>query len=173
MKRKVLFSFLVVLTVSFVYGAPAKTNAKNASKQQSAAKKAAMAETGAIDLSSFMSVDSWALKYNEEAYTLTANGCEYFQFPLPKALMPGQTINVHVKGINNGNSGFRCWTVDEKQTTNSNLYLSAAKDALPKGPFNRTYKLTATAPSSFIFFKGPQYGVMIENIVITSLSITY
>ncbi|MCR4743184.1 MAG: hypothetical protein K5866_10000 [Treponema sp.] len=140
----------------------------------SAAKAAAMAEEGAIDLGTYESVDSWAMTYDEDAYTLTMNGGEYFQFRLPTPLEAGQSVTVHITGTNTGTTGFRGWLVDDNQTTNADpLYLDSAFDGLPAGDFDITYTLNATNTSTYVFFKGPQWGTMIEGFTLKSLSVIY
>lgn len=145
-----------------------------AAPADSAAKVAAMAEEGALDLGSFEALDSWAMKYDAEAYTLYMNGGEYFQFRLPTPMNEGDVITVHITGTNEGKSGFRSWVIDDNQTTNSDpIYMGSAFDALPQGDFDITYTLNATKPSTCLFIKGPQWGTMIEKLTFKSVAVIY
>lgn len=126
-----------------------------------------------LDLSTWQTVDEFAVKYDEKAESLTINGGEYFQLPLPKELNDGDAIKVHLKGQNNGTSGFRSWTVDDVQTTNSDIYMDATFENLASGDFDLTYTLTAFAPSTYLFIKGPQWGTMLEKLTFTYVSVEY
>lgn len=126
-----------------------------------------------LDLSTWQTVDEFAIKYDAKAESLTINGGEYFQLPLPKELNDGEAIKVHLKGQNNGASGFRSWTVDEVQTTNSDIYMDATFENLPSGDFDLTYTLTAFAPSAYLFIKGPQWGTMLDKLTFTYISVEY
>lgn len=126
-----------------------------------------------LDLSTWQTVDEFAVKYDEKTESLTINGGEYFQLPLPTELNDGEVIKVHLKGQNNDSSGFRSWIVDEVQTTNSDIYMDATFENLPKGDFDLTYTLTAFAPSSYLFIKGPQWGTMLEKLTFTYISVEY
>ncbi|MCQ2593063.1 MAG: hypothetical protein MJ188_09805 [Treponema sp.] len=142
----------------------------------SAAKLAAMEEPGFIDLETWQTMDSFAMKFNKDAYTLTFNGGEYFQFPLPTEMVADSQITVHITGTNNGKAGFRSWVVDQNQTTLSDpLYLGFKPDGADyvEGDFDITYTLNATAPAMYLFIKGPQWGTMIDNLVIKSVAVTY
>lgn len=137
-------------------------------------KAAALAEEGAIDMATWQTVDKFAVKYDDEAYTIIMNGNEYIQFPLPETLAAGESITVHLTGTNYGKSGFRSWIVDDHQTTLSDpLYLDSAFDGLPAGDFDITYTLNTTADGMFLFIKGPVWGTMLENIVLKSVAVIY
>ncbi len=130
----------------------------------------AVAEDGAIEISMWDTVDSWAVSLNDDG-SVTMNGGEYIQWPLAEEIAAGTTVKVHLTGKNAGKSGFRSWLVDMNQSTNSNLYTDSTFDNLAQGDFDLTYTLTATNPSNYIFIKGPVYGTMIENLTIKSVSV--
>ena len=122
--------------------------------EDSAAKKAAMAEPGAVDLGTYETA-SMNVEYDAEKYELYVKETACFQFPLEHAIQCDDSITVHMTGINNGTAGFRCWTIDDHQTTNSNLYLDCVGEALAPGPFDITFTLTATSESVYFFVKAP------------------
>lgn len=126
-----------------------------------------------LDLSTWQTVDEFSVTYDEKKDSLTINGGEYFQLPLPTELNEDDAIKVHLKGINNGASGFRSWTVDDVQTTNSDIYMDATFENLASGDFDLTYTLTAFAPSTYLFIKGPQWGTMLDNLTFTYVSVEY
>lgn len=143
----------------------------------SAAKAAALELDGAIDMATWDALDKFAIKYNDEAYTLKLNGCEFVQFPLEKPLEAGDVITVNLKGVNTGKNGFRSWVVDDHQTTNcanpDGLYFTTKDPNFGDGDFDVTFQLEATAPSTFLFIKGIQWGTMIEGVTLTSVAVTY
>lgn len=140
-------------------------------------KAAALEEEGAIDMSTWQALDKFAIKYNDEAYTITMNGNEYIQFPLETPLEAGDVITVHLTGINTGKNGFRSWVVDDNQTTNcanpDGLYFTTKDPNFGDGEFDITYQLEATAHSTFLFIKGIQWGTMIEGVTLTSVAVLY
>lgn len=141
-------------------------------KEDSAAKKAALAEEGAVDLGLFETA-SLDVKYDEEAYELSVKDTQCFQFPLVHPIQEGESITVHMTGVNNGTSGFRCWTVDNNQTTNSDLYLDCIGEALAPGAFDITFTLTATAESTYFFVKAPSWDALIDDIVVKSVAVIF
>lgn len=151
-----------------------ETPAEPEAPADSPAKIAAMAEEGAIDLGTWESVDKFAIKYDADAYQIFMDGNEYIQFPLPETLEAGKSITVHLTGINEGESGFRSWIVDDHQTTLSDpLYLDSAFAGLPAGEFDLTYTLNTTADGMYLFIKGPQWGTMLSKITIKSVAVLY
>ena len=124
-----------------------------------------------LDLSTWETVDEFAVKYDAKADKLTIDGGEYFQIRLPQEVDDGNKITVHVKGTNNGKSGFRSWTVDDNQTTNSNVVTDFAFENLASGDFDVTYVLEPYAPSTYFFIKGPQWGTMLEKLTFSYLSV--
>ncbi len=174
MKKTLLSILMIASLVAFISCGSTKVEETPEAPADSAAKVAAMAEEGAIDMSSWQSMDKFAIKYDAEAYTIFMNGNEYIQFPLPEPLAAGATITVHLTGTNAGKSGFRSWVVDNNQTTNSDpLYMDSAFDGLASGDFDITYTLNATAESYFLFIKGPQWGTMLDSITLKSVAVIY
>lgn len=178
--KKVLSTLLMASLLAFVVScASTKEEIEDVAEApaESAAKIEAMAEDGAIDMSTWQSVDKFAIKYNADAYTITMNGNEYIQFPLETPIDAGDVITVHLTGINNGKNGFRSWVVDDHQTTNcanpDGLYYTTKDPNFGDGEFDITYTLEATAPSTFLFIKGIQWGTMIEGVTLTSVAVTY
>ena len=169
--KKSLLALCAVATL-FTFVSCASTEKAETAPVESAARKAALAEDGALDLATY-ETNGISVKYDAEAYTLNVKDTEVFQFRLPTPLETGQSITVHITGTNNGKVGFRSWLVDDVQTTNSNLYLDLIGEGLAAGDFDKTYVLTATAYSTYVFFKGPQYGTNIDNITMKSVSVKY
>lgn len=174
MKKSLLALCAVAALFAFVSCASTeKAEKKDAkAKEDSAARKTALSEKGAVDLATY-ETNGIAVKYDGESYTLNVKDTEVFQFRLPTPLEAGQSITVHITGTNNGKTGFRSWLVDDNQTTNSNLYLDVIGEAFPAGNFDKTYTLTATAYSTYVFFKGPKYGTNIDNITMKTVSTIY
>lgn len=138
----------------------------------SAAKEAALAIEGALDISAFDSNDKWAIKYNDAEYSLKVNGADFLWIPLNEEVAAGETITVRVIGTNNG-KGFRCWTMcDDVWTPASNQVADYTFDALPQGDFDVTLQLTTTDLSKYVFIKGPVYGTMLEKLTIKSVIVT-
>ena len=125
--KKTFLATVLLASVLALVSCASKEAAGAEEPKVSAAKTAALAEPGAIDMSTWKTVDKFAMKYDDEAYTLTCNGGEYFSFPLPVEMDTGDVITVHITGINKGETGFRSWVVNENQTTLSDpLYLDSA-----------------------------------------------
>ena len=174
--KKTLLATVFMAALFTLVSCASKKAAEEEVPGDSKAKLEALAEEGAIDLSTWQTVDKFAMKYNPEEYTLTCNGGEYFQFPLPVEMNAGDYITVHLTGTNNGDTGFRSWVVDNNQTTLSDpLYLDFKKDGADyvTGDFDITYTLNATAPATFLFIKGPQWGTMIDKLTIKSVAVIY
>lgn len=173
MKKTFLVTVLAAALMALVSCA-SKGAAADEGPKDSEARIAGLSEIGAIDLATWQTADKFAMKYNADEYTLTCNGGEYFQFPLPQEMAEGDVITVHLTGVNNGTSGFRSWVVDQNQTTLSDpLYLDSAFGGLPEGEFDITYQLNATAPAMYLFIKGPQWGTMIEKLTLKSVAVSY
>jgi len=125
----------------------------------------------AIDLSTFLPISAGT--YDGTAMTLTVVNQTYVQFPLSQALSTGQTLTVHVTGVNNGTAGLRSWLVNTTQATSSNAVTTYVGAGLPSGSFTLDYVLTATGSAGYLFIKGPAYGTNIDSIVISSVTVTY
>lgn len=172
--KKTLFATILMAALLTLASCASKSAAVDEPEGDSPARAAALAEPGAIDLATWQTVDKFAMKYDDKAYTLICNGGEYFQFPLLTEMDAGDVITVHITGTNNGVSGFRSWVVDQNQTTLSDpLYLDSAFSGLPEGDFDITYTLNATAPAQYLFIKGPQWGTMIDKLTIKSVAVSY
>lgn len=173
--KKTLISILMVASfVTLISCGSTKVEAEPEVPPMSAVKAAAMNEAGAIDMATWETMDKFAVKYDDEAYTITMSGNEYIQFPLPQTLEAGKTITVHLTGTNAGTSGFRSWVVDDHQTTLSDpLYMDSTFDKLPQGDFDLTYTLNATADAIYLFIKGPQWGTMLDNITLKSVAVIF
>ncbi len=111
-----------------------------------------------------------------ENNVLKVTDTEYFGFKLPQDVSAGETVYVHVKGINNGPQGFRSWLVDNNSTTcvgDKDLYFFTQdkNDAFAVGEFDITYALPPNADCGHLFFKGPTYGVNIEDLTLSSVEV--
>jgi hypothetical protein len=124
-----------------------------------------------IDLSTFQPASAGT--YNGTSHTLTIVAQLYCQFPLPKTFMTGQSVAVHVTGTNNGTAGLRSWLVDGSQTTLSNMVSTYVGTGLPSGSFTLDYTLTATNSAGLLFYKGPTFDTNIDNVVISSITVSY
>lgn len=112
-------------------------------------------------------------KMAEDYSYVNAKNLEFFQFPLAEPLNSGDSIDVTIKGKNNGSTGFRVWLTDGQQTTLANIYTDAVGEKLPAGDFEITFTLTATGAVENLFIKGPVYGTNIDNIDVSSITIVY
>lgn len=175
MKKTLLVSLLMASL--FAITSCASKDVEEEVAGPSEAKIAALAEEGAIDLSTFQTPDKFAMKYDDAAYTLTCKGAEFFYFDLPEELIPGETvITVNLKGINNGKEGFRCWVDTGAQKDLSDpVYTDAIGDGLPSGEFDLTFDLNANKGEGgkCLWIKGAKWGTVIDNIVITSVTVKY
>jgi len=124
-----------------------------------------------LDLSKFQPIAAGT--YNGTAQTLAVVAQPSIQFPLPRTFSMGQSVAVHVAGTNKGTVGLRSWLVDSAQTTLSNVVTTYVGAGLPSGSFMLDYTLTATSPAGFLFYKGPAVGTNIDNVTISSITITY
>ncbi|MET0795482.1 MAG: hypothetical protein ABW061_28445 [Polyangiaceae bacterium] len=124
-----------------------------------------------IDLSTFQPATSGT--YNSTSHTLTVVAQPFFQFALPKTFSTGQSLAVHVTGTNSGTVGIRSWLVNGSQTTLSNVVTTYVGAGLPSGSFTLDYTLTATNAAEFLFFKGPSAGANIDNVAVSSITISY
>src|SRR6478736_5877979 len=121
-------------------------------------------------------VDTACYRYDSGAQTVTIIAREYIQFPLPRTMAPGQTVVVHVTGSNQGTTGFRSWLVDNSQTTSTNVqfFTGTNSSTIPIGNFTLDYSLTVLdgLNPSYLFFKAPSFGGIIENVTFTSITVT-
>lgn len=123
----------------------------------------------AIDLELFTKTAEFNVEDSNTPFT--AENIEQFWYGLPKTYSAGKKIIVNVKGINNGSSGFRCWTIpDNPWTATSNLNTDATK--LAQGEFDISLELVTTDTAKSVLLKGVTYGEAIENLTITALSFT-
>ena len=90
-------------------------------------------------------------------------------FYLPETIGANETVTVHMTGSSDGD--FRVWFIDVNETTNSDIYQMSANN-FTSGEFDRTFTLTTTAEVTEIFFKAPTFDGKINNLTLTSLSIT-
>ncbi len=104
---------------------------------------------------------------------VNAKNLEFFQFPLAQELEAGDSIDVTIKGKNNGTLGFRVWLTDYHQTTLSNHFLDSVGPGLPSGDFELNFTLTAEGDVENLFIKGSAYGTNIDNVDISSIVIVY
>ena len=107
--------------------------------------------------------------------TLTVVDQPFVSFPLSQTLCSGQSVVVHATGVNNGTAGLRSWLIDGAQSTNSNVVTAYVGTSLPSGSFTLDYTLTVLADKTagFLFIKGPVYGTNIDNIIISTITVTY
>ena len=175
--KKLLFAALIAATLFTAVSCASKQAAEDDIDAPSQARTEALAMEGAIDLAEFQSPDKFAIKYDEEAYTLTCKGPEYLYFELPEELIPNETvITVNMKGTNNGVEGFRVWVDTGSQRDLSDpVYLDAVGDGLPSGDFDITFELNANKDvgGTCLWIKGPRWGTMIDNVTFKSITVIY
>ncbi|MCR4734173.1 MAG: hypothetical protein K5829_04090 [Treponema sp.] len=176
--KKVLLLVSLMAAAFAVTSCASKGSAEDAEAAgPSQARIAALEEEGALDLAEFKSADTWAIKYDEAAYTLTVKGAEMFHFELPQEVIPNEDIlTVHLTGVNKGKEGFRVWIdTGAQQDLSDPQYLGCVGDALPAGDFDVTFELNANkgAGGTCLWLKGPRWGTPIDNVVFKSVSVIY
>lgn len=135
--------------------------------------------TEKIDLSSYTAFNvADHCMYDTNVSVFSAADQEYFGFPLAQDLEAGESVSITVKGTNKGELGFRSWLVDATTATccsNDGLYFftETGNEAFTVGDFEVTYTLVASAPCSYLFFKGSSYGTNIEDLSIHTIDVTY
>lgn len=177
MKKTLLFVALIAATLFTAVSCASKQAAEEEVAAPSQARIDALAMEGALDLAEFQSPDKFAIKYNDEDYTLTCKGPEYLYFELPEELIPNETvITVNMKGINNGAEGFRVWVDTGAQKDLSDpVYMGAVGEGLPAGDFDITFELNANKDvgGKCLWIKGPRWGTMIDNVTFKSITVKY
>ena len=127
-----------------------------------------------IDLSTCrMNNASEAGSYDSETKTLHIQDAENFQFPLKENINKGEVLSVMLKGTYHGTKGFRSWLVDDSQTTNSNVFNTNDEVGFTGGEIELLYDLEATTAAGQLFFKGPSYGVNIDDLEISKIYVKY
>lgn len=126
-----------------------------------------------IDLSKYTTEDGSKGAYDAESGTLHIVDKVNFQFPLPKEMGRGDSLKVILRGTYNGTAGFRSWLIDKSQTTNSNMFNTNDEADFEGGDFEFTYTLTALTASQYLFYKGPSYGVNIDDLIVKEILISY
>lgn len=127
-----------------------------------------------IDLSTCrMNNASEAGSYDSETKTLHIQDAENFQFPLKENINKGEVLSVMLKGTYHGTKGFRSWLVDDSQTTNSNIFNTNDEVGFTGGEIELLYDLEATTAAGQLFFKGPSYGVNIDDLEISKIYVKY
>lgn len=126
-----------------------------------------------VDLSKYTAADGSKDAYDAASGTLHIVDKENFQFPLPKELGRGASLKVILRGTYNGTKGFRSWLIDQSQTTNSNIINTNDEADFEGGEFELAYTLTALTASQYLFYKGPSYGVNIDDLIVKEILISY
>lgn len=98
-----------------------------------------------------------------------------FWYKLDSEVESGTEITVNVKGTNNGTSGFRIYAIKDDTDKNlSGIDKFTAAEGLPEAgeEFEHEAKITTTDAANMIQFKGPSYGVNIDDIIFSEISVT-
>lgn len=109
--------------------------------------------------------------------TVQAVNIPLFGLKLPKPIALGDTVVIHIKGTSAGD--FRVWLLGEAEKTFSNQY-KMSDGGFTSGDFDKAFELTAAdfdsaglTEAANLCIKGAAYGVNIEDLTITSISIYY
>ena len=116
--------------------------------------------------------------------TVNADQVEIMAFALPKNVIVGQTVTVHIKGSSDGD--FRVWLIAADVTaskgdhaTFSNMW-KASENGFTSGDFDFSITLTAVdaepiggTEANKVCFKAPAAHGILDNLTVTYLSITY
>jgi len=126
-----------------------------------------------IDLSTGQS-DYGTGSFNSETGRYVINdGDSIVGFKLPKTLLSGQSIRVHVKGTWNGTSGFRFWVGNGLSSFADVVKVFAN---LPNGAFDESFELVAKADCDYLTLKNMPswegWGT-IDGLIIDSIDVTY
>lgn len=129
-----------------------------------------------IDIDLFTKTSDYLIDTeSENDNNLFIENASFFQFKLPQTVSKGTTIEVIIKGSNNGSTGFRSWLTDNSGSDKSNIYLDFSNPANGKnyktGDFELNFSLKATDTVSFLFFKAPSWDSKMENITVKEVSI--
>lgn len=116
--------------------------------------------------------------------SVTANGVEIFAFALPQNVKVGETVTVHITGSSDGD--FRTWLIGADVTAEKGDHATfsemwkASENGFTSGDFDYTVSLTATdaepiggTEANKLCFKAPVAHGTLENLTLTSVSITY
>lgn len=132
------------------------------------------ANAQSLDLSKFdiQKEEEGAPVYDETTKTLTAKDVAQFILTLPQDVNTGETVKVTINGINNGTAGFRCWLSDSSFANLSEIHKSA-ENGVSSGDFSMTVEMSSTGAADKLLIKGASYGTNMDDIVFTSITITY
>ncbi len=115
--------------------------------------------------------------YDPETGSISVKDVEQFCIPLGYTVKNGHAIWVKIKGRMNGEQGFRSWMVNDmaNKTTLSDQWEAKNEEGFQApGEFDYTFQLLSESDDvTCLLIKGPVYGTNIDDIVITSLEISY
>lgn len=129
---------------------------------------------GELDLSQFdvQEADKGLPVYNEDSKSITAKNVEQFIVKLPKQINSGEGIKAVIKGKNNGTAGFRCWLSNTNYDALSEI-MKSSDYGVGSGDFEMKVDLSSTGAATEILIKGPSYGVYLDDLEITSITVEY
>lgn len=128
--------------------------------------------TKVLDLSAFKNgSNSGTVEYDAAAKELKAKNVKYFHIPMPEQITSGTKVDVVVKGVYNGNLGFRVWLASEADS-NFSEQLKSTDDNI-SGDFEWKFSLTATDRVGYIEFKGITWEDSIDDLVLKNIEVSY
>ncbi len=115
--------------------------------------------------------------YDPETGYITVKDVEQFCIPLGYTVKNGHAIWVKIKGRMNGEQGFRSWMVNDmaNKTTLSDQWEAKNEEGFQApGEFDYTFQLLSESDDvTCLLIKGPVYGTNIDDLLITSIEISY
>lgn len=148
-----------------------------------AAEKAAKAEsqsenestTYELDLSKFdvQQEKNGKPTYDEATKTIKAVNVEQFIVTLPRNVNTGETVLVTINGKNNGTAGLRFWLSDKGFNNLSENIKSSDCEGFGSGEFTISTDLTSNGAANQLLIKGPSYGVYLDDIEVSSITVKY
>ena len=115
--------------------------------------------------------------YDPETGYITVKDVEQFCIPLGYTVKNGHCIWVKIKGRMNGEQGFRSWMVNDmaNKTTLSDQWEAKNEEGFQApGEFDYTFQLLSESDDvTCLLIKGPVYGTNIDDLLITSIEISY
>lgn len=127
-----------------------------------------------LDLSKFdvQKVEEGLPVYNEATKSLSAKNVAQFIVKLPQQVNSGEAVKAVIKGKNNGTAGFRCWLSNTNFDALSDI-MKSADYGIGTGDFEMKVELLSTGAATEILIKGPSYGVFLDDVEITSITVEY
>lgn len=129
-----------------------------------------------VDLSTAVDDKGTKIPYDSEK-GLTVQDTSIFRVDLPETLVEGSVMEVTIKGILNGEKGFRAYFINNNEDVNISPELANSDtDEIPLGePFEWTFTLEVNedCEATQLQFKGITYSDNIDDLTVSSIVLEY